>query len=79
MTAIGGFGPGLAGKAVFLAVGEDDDVTPAATDWAPVATAYAAVPGVRFTGRLLPGDHSFSTSRVRLTREILSWAGANCR
>jgi pimeloyl-ACP methyl ester carboxylesterase len=74
-----GFGAQLAGRAVFLAVGEDDDVTPAATDWAPVAAAYGAVPGLRFTGRLLPGDHSFSTSRLRLIREILSWAGSNCR
>ena len=74
-----GFGPGLAGKRVMMVVGEGDTVTPAATMFDPVIEAYRE-DGVKDLFSLkLPGDHSFSQSRVQLTREILTWMGAECR
>jgi hypothetical protein len=73
------FGPQLAGKAVFLGVGDADTVTPAAQMFTPLAAAYAKVPGLELRAALLPGDHSFSGSRIALAREVLSWAGEHCR
>jgi len=73
-----GFGSGLKGQRVLLVVGEEDRVTPADTMFDPVVAAYEEA-GVDVTALKLPGDHSFSASRVRLTRELLRWSGDNCR
>jgi pimeloyl-ACP methyl ester carboxylesterase len=74
-----GFGPGLSGKAVLMLVGEDDQVTPAATMFDPVVAAYRQYESIDLQARKLSGDHSFSWSRIALSREILSWADAHCR
>jgi pimeloyl-ACP methyl ester carboxylesterase len=73
------FGPGLAGKAVFLLVGAQDTVTPEATMFAPVVAAYEREPQLRLRSRVLPGDHSFSWSRLALARQLLDWFDADCR
>ncbi|MFK7830591.1 MAG: alpha/beta hydrolase family protein [Congregibacter sp.] len=74
-----GFGPGLQGKAVLMMVGVQDEVTPAATMFDPVVEAYSELGGIDLTARRISGDHSFSWSRIALTREVLSWADARCR
>jgi pimeloyl-ACP methyl ester carboxylesterase len=73
------FGAGLRGRKMLLLVGEADTVTPASTMFDPVVAAYreAGVEDIR--ALKLPGDHSFSQSLVRLSREVLSWMGDHCR
>ncbi|WP_439100915.1 alpha/beta hydrolase family protein [Congregibacter sp.] len=73
------FGPGLKGKALLMIVGEQDAVTPAATMFTPVVEAYEALGEIDLTAQVISGDHSFSWSRIQLTREILSWTDARCR
>lgn len=73
------FGPGLAGKQVLLVVGAEDSVTPAATMFEPVAAAYRGVPGLSLTAEVISGDHSFSWSRLALSRLVLGWADTHCR
>lgn len=72
------FGTDLRGRQVLMVVGEGDNVTPADTMFDPVVAAYDKA-GVSVTSLKLPGDHSFSTSRMMLTREILSWSDTHCR
>ena len=72
------FGEALKGRKVLMVVGEGDNVTPADTMFDPVVAAYEEA-GVDVTALKLPGGHSFSTSRVRLSRELLRWTGDNCR
>jgi pimeloyl-ACP methyl ester carboxylesterase len=73
------FGPGLTGKNVLMVVGEQDDVTPATTMFDPVVAAYGTQPGPNLTASVISGDHSFSWSRIALTRLVLGWAGEHCR
>jgi pimeloyl-ACP methyl ester carboxylesterase len=72
------FGAGLAGKSVLLVVGEQDRVTPAAQMFHPVVEAYAEVPGLRLSQRVISGDHSFSWSRIALSRLLQEWFAAHC-
>lgn len=74
-----GFGPGLQGKSVLMLVGAEDAVTPAATMFDPAVAAYTALGGIDLTARKISGDHSFSWSRVALTRTVLAWADSHCR
>lgn len=74
-----GFGPGLQGKSVLMMVGQQDQVTPAATMFEPVVAAYEKFAGIDLTAKVISGDHSFSWSRMRLTREILAWSDTHCR
>jgi hypothetical protein len=74
-----GFGPGLAGKSVFMVVGDQDTVTPADTMFTPVTQAYAAIEGFSLQQHIISGDHSFSWSRVQLSHLVLDWLAADCR
>lgn len=74
-----GFGPGLSGKAVLMLVGEDDQVTPAATMFDPVVAAYGKHDSIDLEAMKLSGDHSFSWSRIALSRAILTWTDTHCR
>lgn len=74
-----GFGPDLVGRSVLLVVGEQDDVTPAATMFDPVVAAYAKVDMLRLESHKIPGDHSFSSSRLALSRIVLDWLQRDCR
>ncbi|MFT6772206.1 MAG: hypothetical protein ACJARU_002429 [Congregibacter sp.] len=60
-------------------VGQQDQVTPAATMFEPVVAAYKKLGDIDLTAKTISGDHSFSWSRIKLTREILSWSDAHCR
>ncbi|WOJ95491.1 alpha/beta fold hydrolase [Congregibacter brevis] len=74
-----GFGAGLQGKSVLMIVGEQDAVTPAATMFEPVVAAYEALGGLDLSAKVITGDHSFSWSRIELTREVLTWSDSHCR
>jgi len=76
---IRGFGAGLAGKSVFMVVGDKDAVTPADTMFTPVTQAYSQVEGLSLQQHIITGDHSFSWSRVQLSRLVLDWLTADCR
>jgi pimeloyl-ACP methyl ester carboxylesterase len=73
------FGPDLIGKSVLMIVGEQDQVTPAATMFDPVVAEYQKLATLDLSAVKLSGDHSFSWSRIALTREILGWADDRCR
>jgi pimeloyl-ACP methyl ester carboxylesterase len=73
------FGPGLRGKSVFLVVGREDVVIPPQLHFDPVAAAYAKVPGLVLEEHRIRGDHSFSSSRIQLTRLVLDWLQRDCR
>jgi len=70
--------PLLKGRSVLLIAAADDKVIPVEVHHNPMVAAYAAVPEIDLTDRLLPGDHSFSWTRISLIREVLTWA-QKCR
>ena len=72
------FGPGLKGKSVFLLVGDKDPVTPADTMFAPILEEYDRVPGLKVEHHVISGDHSFSWSRLNLTRLVRTWMLKDC-
>lgn len=65
--------PSLAGKRVLLIAGAGDRAVPPAQYHDPLVAAYADVPDIELTNRVIPGDHSFSWTRLKLTRELLTW------
>ena len=73
------FGQGLRGKSVLLVVGDRDSVTPPDTMFTPVANAYRKDAAIDLSHAIISGDHSFSWSRIELTRLILDWAQQKCR
>ncbi|MBE9537955.1 MAG: alpha/beta fold hydrolase [Proteobacteria bacterium] len=73
------FGPGLRGKSVFMVVGEQDNVTPADVMFKPVVAAYSQDKKIKLQHHIISGDHSFSWSRLQLTRLVLAWLEEDCR
>lgn len=73
------FGPGLAGKSVLLVTGDRDAVLPPAAIFDPVVKAYRDQDKLQLEVEVIPGDHSFSYSRLQLTRLLLGWSLENCR
>jgi uncharacterized protein len=73
------FGPGLRGKSVLMVVGEEDTVTTPEAMFQPVVDAYESVEGMRLEHHIIPGDHSFSWSRLLLTQLVLDWLERDCR
>jgi len=45
----------------------------------PVAQAYFEDGKIRLQRHVIPGDHSFSWSRLHLTRLLLNWLEKDCR
>ena len=41
--------------------------------------AYEKVPDINLKAEIIPGDHSFSVSRVRMQRMVIDWMNGNCR
>lgn len=64
----------LNGKSVLLIAADKDKVLPAAVFHAPLVTAYAAQPDMTLTHSIIPGDHAFSWSRLKLIETVLDWA-----
>ena len=73
------FAPGLRGKSVLLATGAEDEVLPPSVMFDPVVAAYRRDPAIRLRAHSIPGDHSFSYSRIELTRLVLDWLRTDCR
>ncbi len=70
--------PLLTGKAVLLIAAAEDKGLPPAEYHDLMVAAYETVPGIDLTNRVLPGDHTFSWTRIELIREVLAWA-QKCR
>jgi uncharacterized protein len=73
------FGPGLLGKQVFMVVGDKDPVTTQAEMFDPVVEAYSSLPGMQLEHHVIPGDHSYSWSRLQLTGLLQEFFASNCR
>jgi pimeloyl-ACP methyl ester carboxylesterase len=73
------FGAGLRGKSVLMVVGKEDNVTPSALMFDPVVAAYRQQSGLQLSSHKISGDHSFSATRLQLTRLILDWMLRDCR
>ncbi|MFT5710736.1 MAG: pimeloyl-ACP methyl ester carboxylesterase [Halioglobus sp.] len=73
------FGPGLRGKSVFMVVGKQDTVTPGPLMLDPVVAAYSKDDKIKLQHHTITGDHSYSWSRVHLTRLVLAWMQSDCR
>ncbi|HEY8121789.1 MAG TPA: alpha/beta fold hydrolase [Myxococcota bacterium] len=68
----------LARKPVLLVAGANDEVTPPALHHAPLVAAIRAQGGGLLRETTLAGDHSFSASRIALTRVVLAWLDGDC-
>ncbi len=73
------FAPGLRGKSVLLATGASDKVLPPVSMFFPVVSAYRRDPAIRLHIHTIPGDHSFSYTRIQLTELLLEWLESDCR
>ncbi len=73
------FGPGLRGKSVFMITGTEDTVLPPSSMFDPTVKSYLRDPAIRLQYHKIPGDHSFSYSRIQLTERILDWLVHDCR
>ncbi len=73
------FGPGLRGKSVFMITGTEDKVLPPPSMFDPTVKAYKRDPAIRLQHHKIPGDHSFSYSRIQLTERVLDWLVHDCR
>jgi len=71
---IAALAPKLVGKSVLLIAGDKDKVLTPDVHHTPTVTAYQAQGGIDLTHTILPGDHSFSWSRLELIDTVLSWA-----
>jgi pimeloyl-ACP methyl ester carboxylesterase len=68
----------LARKPLLLVAGAEDEVTPPALHHAPLVAAIRAEGGGLLRETTLAGDHSFSASRIALTRVVLEWLDGDC-
>ncbi len=64
----------LNGKSVLLIAGDKDNVLSPEVFYTPLVTAYKTQPNISLTHSIIPGDHSFSWSRFKLTETVLNWA-----
>lgn len=76
--SVPGLASKLSGKSVLLIAGEGDKVLPVETVHLPMVTAFEAEPGIALTAKVLPGDHSFSWTRIKLIDDVVDWA-KTCR
>lgn len=66
--------PKLNGKSVLLIAGDKDAVLAPEVFHAPLVAAYSAQSDIALTHAIIPGDHSFSWSRIELIDTVLDWA-----
>jgi pimeloyl-ACP methyl ester carboxylesterase len=71
-------GPRFDGRSVLLITGDKDLAVPPAVQ-AGIAAAFDETPGINLTAEIIPGDHAFSGSRIRLQRMVIDWMNQNCR
>jgi pimeloyl-ACP methyl ester carboxylesterase len=68
----------LAGKSVLLIAGSEDTAVSPDIQSRLVAV-YEQNPEINLTAEVIPGDHSFSVSRIRLQHLVIGWMDNNCR
>lgn len=68
----------FAGKSVLLITGNQDTSVPPDVQ-SRIVAAFEKVPDINLTAELIPGDHAFSVSRIRLQRMVIEWMDLNCR
>jgi len=68
----------FAGRPVLLITGSEDTSVPPQVQ-AGIAAAFEKAPDIRLTAELIPGDHAFSISRIRLQHRIIEWMSPVCR
>lgn len=66
------------GRSVLLITGDQDTAVPVEVQ-SRIVEAYKKVPGIDLTAEVIPGDHAFSVSRIRLQRRIIEWMNQHCR
>ncbi|MEM0954244.1 MAG: alpha/beta fold hydrolase [Pseudomonadota bacterium] len=74
-----GFAPKYSGRSILLITGESDTVLPPQTMFEPTVAAFRRNRTIALTALTIPGDHSFSYSRLLLTEHILDWLNSDCR
>ena len=74
-----GFAPKYTGGSVLLIGAESDTVLPPQTMFEPTVAAFRRNRTIKLTARSIPGDHSFSYSRLQLTQHVLNWLDSDCR
>jgi pimeloyl-ACP methyl ester carboxylesterase len=70
--------PKLSGKSVLLIAASEDKAVPPELQ-SRVVAAYEKNPDINLKAEVIPGDHSFSISRIRLQRMVIDWMNDNCR
>lgn len=70
--------PRLSGKSVLLIAASEDKAVPPEVQ-SRVVTAYEKNPDIKLKAEVIPGDHSFSVSRIRLQRLVIDWMNSKCR
>ncbi len=70
--------PKLSGKSVLLIAASEDKAVPPEMQ-SRVVAAYEKNPDINLTAEVIPGDHAFSVSRIRLQRMVIDWMNKNCR
>ena len=69
------YGPGLKNKSVLLITGAEDTVIPPSVQ---EDTARAYTNQVDVETLVIPGDHSFSTTRILLQHTVYGWLTSHC-
>jgi len=68
----------FSGRSVLLIVGSEDTSVPPSMQ-SKIVAAYENVPDINLKAEVIPGDHSFSVSRIRMQRTVIDWMNGNCR
>ncbi len=68
----------FAGRSVLLITGSEDTSVPPEVQ-ARIVAAFEKVADINLTAELIPGDHAFSISRIRLQHKVIEWMERNCR
>jgi hypothetical protein len=68
----------LSGKSVLLIAASEDNAVPPEMQ-SRVVAAYQKNPDINLKAEVIPGDHAFSVSRIRLQRMVIEWMNSNCR
>lgn len=71
--------PKFSKRSVLLLAGAQDTVTAPGDTHLPLVEAFQAQGDISLSHKILPGDHSFSWSRIELAAETIGWLDQNCR
>ena len=69
----------LAQRRVLLVAAAGDEVANPEVHHHPLAATIRAQGAGKLDERVIPGDHSFSQTRIQLAREVIEWMRDNCR